>query len=227
MSTSTRPTHDPPGAAELDEAGRLLEDAPAEEIVAWAHENFGSGLVVASSFEDPVLVDIATRSAPGAPILFVDTGFHFPETLAYVEQLRSRYGLDLEIARSDVDRATSPCGAPDCCVVRKVEPISAALEGRQAWITGLRRTDSPGRAGTPVVEWDQRFGLAKISPLARWTDADIDAYVTERDLPWHPLRAQGYRSIGCAPTTRPTTAGEDPRAGRWPGQEKTECGLHG
>ncbi len=209
------------------EAAAALEDAPAAEVVAWAHERFGPHLVLASSFSDCVLLDVATRVAPGLSVVFLDTQYHFPETLAYLEQVRRRYDLDLEIVRPLVppdDRwRTDPDG---CCAARKVEPLRRALAGRAAWLTGLRRVESPGRRLAPVVGWDARRGLVKVNPLARWTDADVEAYVAARDLPRHPLEARGYSSIGCLPCTRPTTGGEDARAGRWAGTAKTECGIH-
>lgn len=212
--------------AELTEAAARLEDADAQEIVRWAAGRFEGRWVLASSFEDSVLIDIVSQVAERLPVLFIDTGFHFPETLQYVQQVRDRYRLSLHVARADLDAATHPCGSSQCCAQRKVVPIRRALEPHAAWLTGLRRADGPTRAHTSVVAWDEMFGIAKVAPLARWTDADVHAHVVARDLPVHPLLDRGYRSIGCAPATRPVADGEDSRAGRWPGQAKTECGLH-
>ncbi len=119
-----------------------------------------------------------------------------------------------------------PCGSAQCCQFRKVAPLRGALAGKAAWLTSLKRVDAPTRAAAPVVGWDDGFGLVKVNPLATWTDDDVDGYLADHDLPVHPLVAKGYLSIGCAPTTRPVTPGEDPRAGRWAGTGKTECGLH-
>jgi phosphoadenosine phosphosulfate reductase len=211
---------------DLGEVARDLEHAPAEDVVAWAWDRFGHDLVLAASFQDCVLIDVATRVAP-VPVVFLDTQYHFPETLAYVDEVRRRYDLDLRIVR--------PLERPDdrwrtdgeaCCALRKVEPLQRALVGRAAWMSGVRRTEAPTRALTPVVGWDARRGLVKVNPLARWSDRQVEDYIRDHDLPRHPLEGQGYTSIGCWPCTRPTQQGEDPRAGRWAGTAKTECGLH-
>ena len=212
---------------EVERAGVALEAATSEEIIAWAWQRWGQGMVLASSFQDCVLLDLVTRVAPDVPVVFLDTQYHFPETLDYVEQVRRRYDLNLEIVHPQVQPDDLWRTDPDaCCSVRKVQPLARALEGRAAWLTGLRRVESATRARTPVVAWDARRGLAKVAPLARWTDADVQAYGQERDLPRHPLTEQGFASIGCWPCTRPVNPGEDPRAGRWAGTGKTECGLH-
>jgi phosphoadenosine phosphosulfate reductase len=156
----------------------------------------------------------------------LDTGFHFPETLTYVEEVRRRYELNLRVLRPAVGPDEWACGTDQCCHLRKVEPLNRILAERAAWMTGLRRADSPLRADTPVVELDQARGVAKINPLAAWTDDQVAAYATEHDLPVHPLTEKGYASIGCAPTTSPVRNGEHPRSGRWRGMDKTECGLH-
>ncbi len=203
-----------------------LERATASQVIEWAVGRFGRGLVLACSFQDCVVVDLAVRADPGIEVLFLDTGAHFPETLAYVEAVRSRYDLNLRIVRPGRDAEASPCGTERCCEVRKVAPLARALSGKAAWLTGLRRADAPTRAGAAVVAWDAPRGVVKVNPIAAWTDADVDRYSRAHHLLEHPLRARGYRSIGCAPATRPVGAGEDARAGRWPGTERTECGLH-
>lgn len=211
---------------ELAEAASSLEGAAASVVVRWAVDRFGEGLVLACSFQDVVLVDLATRVDPGLEVLFLDTGFHFPETLSFVEAVRRRYELNLHVLRPHIGADEWPCGTDQCCQLRKVEPLNRALAEKAAWMTGLRRADSPLRADAPVVELDPARGMAKINPLASWTDEKVAAYITEHDLPVHPLTEKGYASIGCAPTTSPVRTGEHPRSGRWRGMDKTECGLH-
>ena len=213
---------------ELAACALALEGAPADDVVAWAREAFGPGLVLSASFQDCVLIDVATRVAPDLEVVFLDTQYHFPETLAYVEAVRRRYDLNLTVV--------SPRVLPDdrfrvdldgCCAVRKVEPLDRVLAGRAAWMSGLRRADSPSRASTPVAAWDFRRDLVKVNPLATWSDADVERYVAERGLPRHPLADRGYPSVGCWPCTRPAPEGAtDARAGRWKGFAKNECGLH-
>lgn len=203
-----------------------LEREPATAAIAWAAARTEGQLALACSFQDCVIVDLVAQVDPGIPVIFLDTGFHFPETLAYVEEVRRRYGLRLEILRPGPEADPWPCGTERCCELRKVAPLNAALSGRRAWLTGLKRVDAPTRATTPVVGWDHIRGMLKVNPLAGWTDEDVLRYQEDHGLPVHPLLARGYRSIGCAPTTRPTEPGEHPRAGRWSGTGKIECGLH-
>jgi len=221
------PEADGDARVSLAAAAAALDGASAHDVVAWAWACYGEGLVLAASFQDCVLMDVVASVAPRVPVVFLDTGYHFAETLAYVDEVQRRYGLDLRVERPDVPLdgryRTDPTG---CCAVRKVAPLRRALAGRTAWMTGLRRSESPSRAGTPVVSWDAGRGLAKIAPIATWTDDDVALHTTARDLPVHPLASQGYPSIGCAPCTRAVVPGEDPRAGRWAGSAKTECGLH-
>jgi phosphoadenosine phosphosulfate reductase len=211
---------------ELAVADRRLATAPPGRVIEWSLDQYGAELVLAASFQDVVLVDMAVTVDPGIPVVFLDTGAHFPETMEFVEEVRARYGLNLTVATPGPDAEAWPCGSERCCQFRKVEPLRGALSGKRAWMTALKRSDAPTRAQAPVVGWDETFGLVKVNPMATWTDDDIDSYVTDHDLPVHPLVPRGYRSIGCAPTTRPTSADEDPRAGRWAGTGKTECGLH-
>lgn len=216
-----------PDLGELAEVSARLEKSSPGAAVAWAQERFGDGLVLAASFQDSVLIDIAVQAAPGIEVMFLDTQYHFAETLWYVEQVRRRYDLNLKVM--------SPKIEPDdlwqrdlegCCGFRKVEPLARGLEGKTAWITGLRRVDAPTRANAPVVSWDAGRGLVKINPLATWTDEDMAGYTADHGLLEHPLASRGYPSIGCWPCTRPVAEGEDPRAGRWSGSGKVECGLH-
>jgi phosphoadenosine phosphosulfate reductase len=203
-----------------------FETAPAGKVMRWAVERFGSSLTLACSFQDCVIIDLAVEVDPGIEVLFLDTGFHFPETLEYVEQVRARYDLNLRVITPGPEAQAWPCGTDRCCELRKVEPLHRALQSRAAWVTGLKRCDAPTRADAPIVSWDEARNLVKVNPVATWTDADVTNYEADHGLPVHPLMTQGYLSIGCAPTTRPVAPGEDPRAGRWSGMGKTECGLH-
>lgn len=216
-----------PDLAELAEASQRLETAPASAAVAWAQERFGDGIVLAASFQDCVLIDVAVDVMADIPVVFLDTEYHFAETLWYVEQVRRRYGLNLQVMKPKAALDDLWHADPDaCCEIRKVEPLRRALDGKAAWLSGLRRTETPARAKAPIVSWDIGRGLVKINPLASWTDADVAGYISDRDLPVHPLADRGYSSISCWPCTRPVTDGEDTRAGRWSGTDKIECGLH-
>ena len=216
----------PPPSIDVAVLDARLEGAPSEQVLAWAFEEFGPALSVVSSFQNCVLIDLATQIDPRAEIIFLDTGSHFAETLSFVEQVRLVYGLNLRIVRPGADAEPWPCGSERCCELRKVVPLARALRGRRAWVSGLKRCDTPNRASSPIVGWDSARGLVKINPLASWTNDDVSQYEVCHHLPVHPLKARGYPSIGCEPTTRPVYSFEDPRAGRWPGTEKTECGLH-
>ena len=178
------------------------------------------------SFQEAVLIDIATAVAPGIEVVFLDTGSHFPETLDYVETIRRRYDLNLTVTKPAAGAEAWPCGSAECCEYRKVRPLRQALAGKEAWITGLKRVDAPTRADAPIVAYDDGWEMVKINPLATWTEQDMAGYAADHDIPPHPLLAKGYRSIGCAPTTQPVALGEHPRAGRWAGTDKVECGLH-
>ena len=215
-----------PEVSELSELSERLERAPASSSVRWAWETFGDGVVLASSFQDCVLLDIAVRVAPEIEIVFLDTGFHFQETLEYVELVRRLYDLNLRVMRPEVGPDVLRCGSDGCCQMRKVRPLARALEGKQAWMTGLRRADAATRSDAPIIGFDPARGLIKVNPLANWSDRDVAGYTADHGLPVHPLSRQGYLSIGCAPTTRPPLDPTDPRSGRWAGEEKTECGLH-
>jgi phosphoadenosine phosphosulfate reductase len=205
---------------------KQFETAPASAVIRWAAGEFGDDLVLAASFEDIVLIDLATKVVPDIEVVFLDTEAHFPETLAFVEEVRARYELNLTVTKPGPEAAAYPCGSAQCCQFRKVEPLKKAVSGKAGWLTSLKRSDGPTRADTAIVSWDAAFGLVKVNPLATWTDDDVASYLADHDLPVHPLWSQGYRSIGCAPTTRPVAEGEDARAGRWSGLDKTECGLH-
>jgi phosphoadenosine phosphosulfate reductase len=205
---------------------RRFESAPATEIVAWALDRFAGDLVIATSFQDCVLIDLVTSVEPGAEFVFIDTGFHFPETLRYVDQVKSRYELNLTVLNAGLADDVHPCGSASCCQLRKVEPMRQYLAGRGAWVSGLRRSEAKTRRRAPIVSWDEAKGVVKVNPIANWSDDDVYRYTAAHELPRHPLTDFGYLSIGCAPTTVPVALGADPRSGRWAGTTKTECGLH-
>lgn len=223
-----------PAAAEALNAA--LGDLPAEDVLRVVLTDvFPGRIALVSSFgaESAVLLHLASRIDPAVPVVFVDTGRLFPETLAYRDTLIARLGLtDVRMVGPDAAtmEAADPYGAlfsidPDrCCHLRKVEPLAGALTPFAAWITGRKRFQASTRTALPVFEADATH--VKVSPLATWGAGELVAYLREHDLPRHPLVAKGYPSIGCAPCTSPVAPGEDPRAGRWRGQEKTECGIH-
>ncbi|MER7409600.1 MULTISPECIES: phosphoadenylyl-sulfate reductase [Streptomyces] len=219
-----------------ERAGRELEEAPALEVLRWAADTFGHRFCVTSSMEDAVVAHLASRVLPGVRVVFLDTGYHFPETIGTRDAVAAV--MDVEVVtltpRQTVAEQDAEHGPrlhdrdPDlCCALRKVRPLQEGLREYDAWATGLRRDESPTRAGTPVVGWDERRQKVKVAPLARWSQRDVDAYVAEHGVLTNPLLSDGYASIGCAPCTRRVSAGEDARAGRWAGRDKTECGLHG
>jgi len=215
---------------ELSRANADLDGATAADILGWAVDSFGEeALVCTASFGDATLVHLMATHAPGVEIVLLDTQYLFEETLAYAEELRARYDLRLTIVGPDpsVPRDDLWQRDPDaCCALRKVQPLERVLADRAGWISGLRRADSPNRAGTPTVSWDLRRSITKINPIAAWSDDDVADYGRRHGLPEHPLTSQGYASLGCWPCTRPVLPGEDARAGRWAGLDKTECGLH-
>jgi phosphoadenosine phosphosulfate reductase len=212
---------------ELDRVNAEFESESASTVVAWAVERFGSNLAVACSFQDAVLIDLAVAVDPKIEVVFLDTGSHFPETLEYVETVRSRYDLNLTVTQPVAGAEAWPCGSAQCCEFRKVRPLKQALAGKEAWVTGLKRVDATTRTFAPIVAFDEAWGMVKVNPLATWTDDDVAGYAADHGIPEHPLLSRGYLSIGCAPTTRPVKLGEDPRAGRWFDSDKVECGLHG
>lgn len=216
-------------------AGAELEEASAADVVRWAADTFGDRVCVTASMADAVLVHLASQARPGVDVVFLDTGYHFPETLGTRDAVAAAYPVHVvnvtpeqTVAEQDAQHGPRLYERdPDqCCHLRKVLPLQRALTGYDAWMTGLRRDESPTRADTPVVAWDERRQKVKIAPLARWTEADVEAYVAEHGILVNPLLAEGYPSIGCAPCTRRPAQGEDPRAGRWAGFLKTECGIH-
>jgi phosphoadenosine phosphosulfate reductase len=216
-------------------AGAELELAPAEVIIEWAVATFGDRFAITSSMGDAVLAHVASRVAPGIDVVFLDTGYHFVETIGTRDAVEATLPVNLVnvTARQTVAEQDAAYGKdlfsrdPDlCCSLRKVKPLEEALTGYDAWATGLRRDETHNRVIAPVIGWDEHKRKVKVSPLARWTAADVDRYVDEFGVLVNPLQHDGYPSIGCWPCTRRVAPGEDPRSGRWAGTGKTECGIH-
>jgi phosphoadenosine phosphosulfate reductase len=215
-------------------ANAELEGASALEIMTWAHDRFGSRLVVTSSLADMVMIHLAEQVAPGVDVVFLDTGYHFVETIGTRDAAKLVHNVNLisvtpehTVAEQDAlwGKDLFARDPDQCCAMRKVAPLGKALAPYDAWATGLRRADSPARANTPIVSWDARRKLVKVAPIATWTDDDVDRYIEQYGLMVNPLLEDGYTSIGCEPCTlKPTT--DDARSGRWAGLGKTECGIH-
>jgi phosphoadenosine phosphosulfate reductase len=216
-------------------AGPDLELAPAETILEWAVETFGDKFCITSSMADAVLAHLASQVSPGIDVVFLDTGYHFIETIGTrdavaatmpvnvvtlspkisVREQDEQYGKDLFARDPDL-----------CCKLRKVQPLTEGLASYDAWATGLRREETHNRVIAPVVGWDEGKQKVKVSPLARWTESDVDRYIAEHGVLVNPLQYDGYPSIGCWPCTRRVAPGDDARSGRWSGTGKTECGIH-
>jgi phosphoadenosine phosphosulfate reductase len=217
------------------DAAIRLEDADASDVLRWAVDEFGDQLCLTSSMSDAVLAHMVSQLRPGVPVLFLDTGYHFAETIGTRDAVAATLPVSVRTIRprQTVAQQDAEFGPrlhdrdPDrCCAMRKVEPLNRALEPYSAWASGVRRDESPTRAETPVVAWDARRAIVKIHPIARWTQADLDEYIAANGVLVNPLALDGYPSIGCAPCTRRVESGADPRSGRWAGLAKTECGLH-
>ncbi len=236
----TRTTED---LRELAEHGAAeLADASALDLLRWTEEHFGadpagerSGYIVASNMQDAVLVHLAAQVRPGVEILFLDTGYHFAETIGTRDAVEAVYGVKIrnvtpEHSVDEQDRLVGKnlfASEPgECCRLRKVVPLQNTLSEYGAWVTGIRRVESPTRANAPLISFDESFGLVKINPIAAWSDDDMQRYIAEHGILVNPLVEEGYPSIGCAPCTRKPEPGSDPRSGRWAGFAKTECGLH-
>lgn len=221
--------------AVVEAAAPGLAEASAPEVAAWAAREFGGWLAVACSMADAVLPHLVSRAAPGVDVLFLETGYHFPETLRTrdtVAELLPVRVVDvtprLSVAEQD-EQYGAALFARDpvaCCRMRKMEPLAEQLAGYEAWVSGVRREEAPTRAGTPIVSWDEAHGLVKVNPLAAWTHPDLLAYAIEHQVTLNPLLTDGYPSIGCRPCTSRVAPGDDPRSGRWAGLAKTECGIH-
>lgn len=222
---------------EINQAAQALEGESAQTIVEWAATQFPGRLTFASSLgiEDCVILDMISHQDRPVRVFTLDTELLFPETYTLWQQLESKYGITIEPVRpaQTVAEQAATEGAElwlreadRCCDLRKMRPLRATLAKYEAWITGIRRDQTPDRANAPVVSWDGRFGLIKVNPLVRWTSVDVRCYVEDHQVPYNPLHDQDYPSIGCIPCTSSVRAGEDSRSGRWRGSEKTECGLH-
>jgi len=211
---------------ELAELNAEFERLPASKIIQWAVDSFAPHLSVSASMQDAVLIDLATKVDPAIEVVFIDTGYHFPETMETVEAVRRRYGLNLRIMTVAPQAEELWRADPEnCCSAVKVGQLDRALSGKEAWMSGLRRSEAATRSAAPIVARDLR-GLVKVNPIAKWTDLDVKGYIKDHDVPVNPLLDQGYLSIGCWPCTKPVEPGADPRSGRWSGSDKTECGLH-
>ncbi|MDH6678307.1 phosphoadenosine phosphosulfate reductase [Rhodococcus sp. LBL1] len=212
-----------------------LEGASAEELLRWTEDTFGSDYIVASNMQDGVLVHLAAQVHPGVDVLFLETGYHFPETIGTRDAVEQVYGVNVINAQAEASVAEQDAAEgkdlfarePNrCCALRKVAPLKATLKNYRAWVTGIRRVEAPTRATAPLISFDEAFGLVKINPIAAWSDDDMQAYIDEHSILVNPLVDEGYPSIGCAPCTVKPLPGADPRSGRWAGSAKTECGLH-
>jgi phosphoadenosine phosphosulfate reductase len=212
--------------AALADLNEKFEYEPPSAIIQWAVDTFHPHLSLAASMTDAVLVDLAVKVEPSIEVTFIDTGYHFPETLETVEKVRRYYGLNLRMMTVPPhDEELWKVDPENCCSAIKVGQLDRALAGKEAWMSGLRRAESPTRANAPIVVRDLR-GLVKVNPLATWSDLDVEGYIRDHGIITNPLLSQGYQSIGCWPCTKPVADGEDPRSGRWAGSDKTECGLH-
>ena len=225
-------------ADELAKIGERLEEETPQQILRWAIDEFFPDLALACSFGGPsgmVLVDMIAQIEPRVEVFYLDTDFLFPETYETRDRVIEKYGIRPVAYKSELTPADQASQYGDelwlrdpdlCCDLRKVQPNARALEGKRAWISGIRRDQGVARRETGVVEWDAIFGLVKVLPLVRWTEADVWKYVTQHDVPYNPLNDHGYPSIGCTYCTKAVKPGDDPRSGRWQGFDKTECGLH-
>ena len=215
--------------------GAELELAPAETIIEWAAATFGERFAIASSMGDAVLAHVAQKVVPGVDVLFLDTGYHFVETIGTRDAVEATMDVTLlsitpkqSVAEQDAEHGKDLYKTdPDlCCALRKVKPLADTLAGYDAWATGLRRAETHNRVIAPVIGWDAKKGKVKVSPLARWSDEQVERYIQDNGVLVNPLVYDGYPSIGCAPCTRRVAPGDDPRSGRWAGTNKTECGIH-
>ena len=222
----------------LRAASLALEGKTPQEILRWAAGEYQPGLSLACSFGGPsgmVLLDMMMAIDATVEVFYIDTDFLFPETYALRDIAAKKYGfvpagyMSLITVEEQAKRHGEALWAVDpdaCCAIRKVEPNRRALAGKRAWISGIRRDQSPTRADTDIVQWDEKFSLVKVNPLASWTESQVWSYVLEHEVPYNELHDRGYPSIGCTNCTKPVAPGEDPRSGRWQGFDKTECGLH-
>jgi phosphoadenosine phosphosulfate reductase len=231
--TDLRTEHD---LVELAERGAAeMAGASADELLRWTDEHFGGDYIVASNMQDAVLVDLASKIRPGVDVLFLDTGYHFVETIGTRDAVEAVYDVNVvnvtpekSVAEQDALHGKNLFASDpgSCCRMRKVEPLGKALAGYSAWVTGIRRVEAPTRANAPLISFDKAFGLVKINPIAPWSDDEMQDYIDTHGVLVNPLVDEGYPSIGCLPCTAKPIEGADPRSGRWAGLAKTECGLH-
>ncbi len=242
LGLETRPAFNPAAPTpqmleELKAHSDRLDSAGPQEIIAWAVQKYFPKLTMATAFgpEGCVIIHLLSEIEPRTHVFNLDTGYQFKETLELRDRIAQRYGIEVEMRRAEttVAQYEAQHGGPlyqtnpdQCCFDRKVTVLRQAVVGWSAWMSGIRRDQSTDRAGVPIVGWDKKFGLVKISPLANWTKKDVWKLIAEHNIPYNPLHDQGYTSIGCWPCTRAVLFGEDERAGRWSGKAKTECGLH-
>ncbi|MEO8269491.1 MAG: phosphoadenylyl-sulfate reductase [Aureliella sp.] len=223
--------------AELAAASEQLETATPQAILAWAVNRYAPKFTMATAFgpEGMTILHMLAEIAPNTPVFNLDTGYQFKETLELREEVKRRYGIEVELKRPEltVEQYEAANGGPvyshdpnRCCFDRKLTVLRQASVGFEAWASAIRRDQSPDRAKAPIVGWDKKFGLVKVSPLANWTKKEVWSLIAKEDIPYNPLHDQGYTSVGCWPCTRSVLPGEDERAGRWSGFAKTECGLH-
>jgi phosphoadenosine phosphosulfate reductase len=219
----------------VESAAAALEGAPTLEVIRWAAATFGDRICLTSSMSDAALIHLVSKVKPGIDVLFVDTGYHFAETIGTRDAVEAVYPVNvINVTPSrTVEEQEAALGPrlngrnPDlCCHLRKVEPLGKALEGYMAWFSGIRREETASRRDRKVVEWDRKRGMVKVNPILDWTQQQMDDYIEDNGVLVNPLHYDGYPSIGCAPCTRPVAPGEDPRSGRWAGMGKTECGIH-
>jgi len=211
---------------ELADINCEFEHLSASKVIQWAVDSFAPHLSLSASMNDAVLIDLATKVHPGIEVVFIDTGYHFPETLETVEMVRRRYGLNLRMMTvRHHDEELWKVDPENCCSAVKVGQLDRALEGKAAWMSGLRREEAATRGQAPIVARDLR-GLVKVNPLATWTQQDVDGYIADHGVIVNPLHEQGYLSIGCQPCTQKPLDPDDPRSCRWAGRSKTECCLH-
>jgi phosphoadenosine phosphosulfate reductase len=218
-----------------EQAAKELQDAPAEEVIRWATDTFGDRIAITSSMSDAVIVHLASAVKPGIDVVFLDTGYHFPETIGTRDAVAAVYPVNLvnvtpsrTVAEQDAELGPRLYGRnPDlCCYLRKVEPLERALAGYDAWITGVRRDETLLRRGTQVVEFDEKRQKVKVNPIVGWSSEQVDEYIAANGVLVNPLVYDGYPSIGCRTCTMRVETGADPRSGRWAGTGKTECGIH-
>jgi phosphoadenosine phosphosulfate reductase len=219
----------------VDSAAHALEGASALEVIRWASATFGDRICLTSSMSDAALIHLVSKVKPGIDVLFVDTGYHFAETIGTRDAVEAVYPVNVinvtptrTVEEQERDLGPRLYGRnPDlCCHLRKVEPLGRALEGYMAWFSGIRRDETASRKDRRVVEWDRKRGMVKVNPILDWSEADMDNYMADNGVLINPLHYDDYPSIGCEPCTARVAPGEDPRSGRWAGMGKVECGIH-